>query len=114
MDYISRDEALKALQDARIIVTGMRAGKTVLTEYAYQCKLQFLKTIIDIPGAEVEPVRYGRWITVGKTENGTVIRKCSACETERKGINKSSYCRDCGAKMCLTDEIDGQMSYLEE
>jgi hypothetical protein len=113
MDYISRDEALKALQDARIMVTGMRYGKTVLSEYAYQCKLQYLKTIIDIPGADVTPVRKGRWITVGKTPTGAIIRKCSACETVRKGGVKSRYCRDCGADMSLIDELDGQMSYLE-
>ena len=114
MDYISRDEALKALQGARIMVTGMRAGKTVLTEYAYQCKLQYLKTIIDIPKADVEQARRGRWVTVGYTEAGSIIRKCSYCGIERKSVSKSKYCRDCGARMDLDDILDGQMTYLEE
>lgn len=113
-DYISRDEAMKALQEARIMVMGMRAGKTVLSEYAYQCKLQYLKTLIDIPSADVAPVKRGRWITVGKTSNGTIIRKCSYCETVRNGGVKSKYCRDCGAHMVLTAELDGQMTYMEE
>ena len=113
-DYISRDEALKALQDTRIVVTGMRAGKTILTEYAYQCKLQHLRTIIDIPSADVAPVRKGRWITVGKTPNDVIIRKCSACKTARKGGVKSKYCRDCGAYMVLTDNLDGQLKFLED
>lgn len=113
-DYISREEAMKALQEARIMVTGMRVGKTILSEYAYQCKLQYMKTLIDVPSADVAPVRKGRWITVGKTANGVIIRKCSACETVRKGGVKSNYCRDCGAHMVLTDQIDGQMAYMEE
>lgn len=113
-DYVSREEALKALQEARIMVMGMRAGKTILSEYAYQCKLQYLKTLIDVPSADVAPVRRGRWITVGKTPNGTIIRKCSYCDTVRKGGTKSTYCRDCGAHMVLTAELDGQMTYMEE
>lgn len=113
-EYIKREDALKAMQDTRIVVTGMRVGKTILSEYANQCKTQYLQTINDIPGAEVEPVKRGRWITVGYTKYGSIIRKCSYCGIERKSINKSKYCRDCGAHMCLTDELDDQMSYLEE
>ena len=113
-DYISREEALKALQEAKIMVMGMRNGKTILSEYAYQCKLQYLRTLIDIPSADVAPVKKGRWITVGKTPNGVIIRKCSYCDTVRKGVVKSKYCRDCGAHMVLTAELEGQMTYLEE
>ena len=113
-DYISREEALKALQEAKIMVMGMRNGKTILSEYAYQCKLQYLRTLIDVPSADVAPVRKGRWITVGKTPNGVIIRQCSYCDTVRKGGVKSKYCRDCGAHMVLTAELEGQMTYLEE
>lgn len=100
-DYISRDEALKALQEARIMVMGMRAGKTVLSEYAYQCKLQYLKTIIDIPGADVEPVRHARQELVRTAPNGTRITRCTYCKTERRNAGKSACCRDCGSKFDL-------------
>lgn len=111
-DYISRDEALKAMQDTRIMVTGMRAGKTILSEYAYQCKMQYLKTLIDIPGIDAEPVKHARQEFVRKAPNGTRIMRCSYCNTERRNPGKSVYCRDCGAKFDL-DELDGQMTYLE-
>lgn len=114
MDYISRDEALQALEDARMYVTGMRAGKTILTEYVTQCRQQYINTLNSVPSADVTPVRRGRWVTVGKTPTGVIVRKCSACKTVRKGGVKSRYCRDCGAHMVLTAEVDGQMSYLEE
>lgn len=113
-DYISRDEALKALQEARIIVMGMRAGKVILSEYAYQCKLQYLKTLIDVPSADVELVKHARRELVRTAPNGTRVTRCSYCKTERRNTGKSAYCRDCGARFDLTDELDGQMTYMEE
>lgn len=112
-DYISRDEALKALQEARIMVMGMRTGKTILTEYAYQCKLQYLKTLIDIPSANVETVKHARQELVRTAPNCTRITRCSYCLTERRNAGKSAYCRDCGARFDL-DELEGQLTYMEE
>lgn len=113
-DYISRDESLKALQEARIMVMGMRAGKTILSEYAYQCKLQYLRTLLDIPGADVEPVKHARQELVWTAPNGSRITRCTYCNTERRNAGKSAYCRDCGARFDLTDELDGQMTYMED
>ena len=113
-DYICRDDALKAMQETRIFVTGMRAGKTILSEYAYQCKLQYLKTLIDIPSADAEPVKHARQELVRTAPNGTRITRCTNCKTERRNAGKSAYCRDCGARFDLNNELDGQMSYLEE
>ena len=97
-DYICRDDALKAMQEARIMVMGMRAGKTILSEYAYQCKLQYLKTLIDVASADVEPVKHARRELVRTGKNGTRITRCSYCKTERRNAGKSAYCRDCGAR----------------
>lgn len=102
-DYINRDEALKALQEARIMVMGMRAGKTILSEYAYQCKLQYLKTLIDIPGADVETVKHARQELVRTASNGTRITRCTYCKTERRNAGASAYCRDCGARFDLEE-----------
>ena len=113
-DYISRAEALETLEGARLYIVGMRAGKTILAEYATQCRQQYIDILNRIPSADVAPVKKGKWITVGKTPNGVIIRKCSYCETVRNGGVKSTYCRDCGAHMVLTDELDGQMTYMEE
>ena len=112
-EYISRTEAMRALLESRVIVTGMRCGKTILTEYMNQCRTQYINTLTTIPAANVDIVKHGRWLTIGKTPTGTVIRKCSYCGKERKGGTKSQYCRDCGARMDLP-ELEGQMNYLEE
>ena len=113
-DYISREEALEALEGARLYIVGMRTGKTILAEYATQCRQQYINILNRIPSANVAPVKEGRWITVGKTPNGVIVRKCSYCETVRNGGDKSKYCRDCGAHMVLTAELDGQMTYMGE
>lgn len=102
-DLISRKAAQEALQGARIMVTGMRYGKTILSEYARQCRDSLLSTIDTVEPADAEYVKHGYWMSVGKTEKGTTILMCSCCKTERKGIAKSKYCRDCGARMDLTD-----------
>lgn len=100
-DLISRKEAVEALQGARVRVMGMRIGSTVLAEYAKQCRDAMVDAVANVPAAEAEYVRHGGWIPVGKTDKGAVILRCSYCKTERKGISKSAYCRDCGAKMDL-------------
>lgn len=112
-DYISRDAAMKAMQEARIIISGMRAGKTILSEYAYQCKLQYLKTLIDVPSVEATLVRHARQELVYTAPNGTRVTRCSYCRTPRRNAGVSAYCRDCGARFDLP-ELDNQMTYMEE
>lgn len=102
-DLISRVAAVNALEQARIFVHGMRNGKTLLADYAKQCRELLIDSVRNVDGVDAEYVRHGAWITVGKTKSGAPIRKCSVCKTERKGINKSAYCRDCGAKMDLLE-----------
>lgn len=98
-DLISREKALEALYDARVRVMGMRIGKTILSEYAKQCRDAMINAIKGVPGADAEYIRHGYWIEMGKTEKGSRILKCSCCKTERKGVSKSAYCKDCGCKM---------------
>ena len=112
-EYIKREDAMNALLDTKIMVVGMRAGKTVLSEYANQCRSQYINTLTNVPEVEVEPVKHGRWVTIGYSDSGSIIRQCSHCGIKRKGISKSTYCRDCGARMDLP-ELDGQMSYIKE
>lgn len=102
-DLISRKEALAALCGARIYVAGMRSGKVILTEYAKQCRAAMIESVRAVPAADAEYVKHGSWHVVGHTEKGTPIVRCSVCRKERKGIAKSAYCRDCGAKMDLVE-----------
>jgi hypothetical protein len=106
-DLISRAKALDALHAARVRVMGMRVGKTILSEYARQCRDAMIEAIATVPDEDAEYVRHGFWIPCGKTKKGSSILKCSSCGMIRKGVSKTTYCRDCGAKMDLpmvTDE----------
>lgn len=109
-DLISRAKALDALYAARVRVMGMRVGKTVLSEYAKQCRDAMIEAITAVPDEDAEYIKHGFWIPCGKTEKGSTILRCSACKTERKGVSKSAYCRDCGAKMDLPMVTDEELN----
>lgn len=110
-DLISREIALKAIEETKVYVSGIRFGKIVLKEYASQVRDGYIDILRNIPKADAEFVHHGGWITVGKSEKGSIIRMCSNCGTERTGISKSKYCRDCGALMDLPDMAMDQQSF---
>lgn len=75
-DYIKREDALKAVDD--IVCDADDAERTC-------------DRIIDLPSADVVPVRHGRW----SKEWGNY--KCSLCEALDDFVD--NYCPNCGAKM---------------
>lgn len=111
-DLISRQKAVESLLRANIRVSGLRIGKTILAEYAKQCRDNMIAVIREMPGEEAEHVKHGAWILVGKTKKGSRILKCSYCGKERKGGIKSAYCMDCGAKMDLPHISDAAKEAL--
>ena len=62
--------------------------------------LAVARKIYDIPSADVEPIRRGRWI-----HNGFMEVKCNNCENVFHELEATNYCPNCGAKMDL-DEVD--------
>ena len=111
-DLISREIALKALEEAKVYVSGMRFGKNILKEYTSQVRDGYIDILRNIPKEDAEFVHHGGLITIGKSDKGSIIRKCSYCGTERTGISKSKYCRDCGALMDLPDMAMDQQSFV--
>lgn len=110
-DLISRETALKVLEETKVYVSGMRLGKTILKEYVNQVREGYIDILRNIPKADADFIHHGGWITVGKSEKGSIIRMCSHCGTERTGISKSKYCRDCGALMDLPEMTMDQQSF---
>lgn len=86
-DYISREAAIKALE------------KLNPSEFT----MEIFKAIKEVPAADVEPVRYGRWIN--KKGGFWDVAQCSVCGSScpTAGI-PPRYCQSCGAKMDLEDE----------
>lgn len=90
-DYISREAALTELQNPELFNVSPR----------------FLQILRDLPAADVEPVRYGRWVRP-HWRNSSYCCDCSECGGEamhreyqwnKKGIYP--ICPNCGAKMDL-------------
>lgn len=105
-DLISRKKALEALEEANLSVKGFRFGKTILSEYSKQVREGYVDIVRNVPKEDAEMIKYGEWITVGKTEKGSPIRKCSYCKIEKAGRPKSAYCPDCGARMVWLETYD--------
>ena len=99
-DYISREAALTELQNPELFNVSPR----------------FLQILRDLPTADVEPERNGRWEEcdwVDVDEHGFGTRRtfkaglrCSqcACVFKKKLLWKRNYCPNCGSKMDLEDE----------
>lgn len=92
-DYISREAALTELQNPELFNVSPR----------------FLQILRDLPAADVEPVRHGKWRLVRRMA-ACGEYECSVCgRIETFGcFNKpenNPYCH-CGAKMDLEGEID--------
>lgn len=88
-EYIDRYEAIMAMR------------KTIWSKIEVHPTLdrdEVENVLFDIPSADVEPVRHGRWITKGQDFF------CSVCGEESAynwhGASKfSNYCPTCGARM---------------
>ena len=86
-DYIEREKALKAVED--IVCDADDAERTC-------------DRIIDIPAADVTPIRHGRWRSGACSECGgikpmTRIEDCGLLIWEAP--YKLNYCPNCGARM---------------
>lgn len=100
-EYISRDEALKIFHQCCDNCTNSYNG--VMCRACADAGA--MDILIDMPSADVQPVKYGRWIDV---YTWTMLHEfkssgrgehfwCSECEQGQK--QKSNYCPNCGADM---------------
>ena len=79
-DYIKREDALKVVDD--IVCDADDAERTC-------------DRIIDLPSADVAPVRHGRWEVVDAEEP----RRYGCSECKRLSWSMDNYCGNCGARM---------------
>ena len=104
-DLISRDAALKILNNSRSIRARDGAGGVWIDV------MDAISEIERVPAVEARPVRHGTWEMRRKTLNtdfatltGT-YPTCSLCGHAEFGVGKSTpYCPGCGAKMDGVDK----------
>lgn len=97
-DLISRSTLSEELKSLTVTVTGLRAGKGVLHEYAKQYRDTLLRIIAEQPIIEAVPVVHGRWMPHKRMARSPLVMNysCSVCG---KDGNETNFCPNCGAKM---------------
>ena len=90
-EYIKREDLLELY----------RMDDPVLNENGHVPLPVIRQNIMDIPAADVAPVRHGRWISVPHK----LARVCSVCNRDEPykfadiDADVYDYCPNCGAKM---------------
>ena len=92
-DYNSRQAAIDAVEGLTQIYVGN------LPPMVYRDDA--IKAVMEMPTADVAPVRHGRWKRVGDT-----AWECSACGCI--SCCNGTYCPDCGASMMEGAEDAGR------
>ena len=110
-EYIERERLIGSLED---VIADYRDEHTFSTDFAATVVIDILNNIVKCqPAADVEPVKWGRWI-MGTGENGfqTGYRKCSRCgEIVKYGYSLygvHNFCNYCGAKMNEEEHLPKQ------
>lgn len=108
--YIEREKLTKHCES---MIDKTWNSKLVLVSWTH-AYADFLDDIMNIPAADVAPVRHGRWVwTQGVCEDGYSLN-CSSCgspcpgnyddEDEIYKYHRYPYCPNCGCKMDGGDE----------
>lgn len=103
-EYISRDEALKIFHQCCDNCT--RSYKGVMCRACADADA--MDILIDIPAADVQPVKRGRWVQYNRNGEETYIECTNCCVPSRPrhlqmvtrtGEGLPDYCPNCGADM---------------
>ena len=93
-EYIEREDLLELY----------RMDDPVLNKNGHVPLPVIRQNIMDIPAADVAPVRHGRWVEKEKYTFG-IMYDCSLCENRiLDNGHPWNYCPNCGAKMDLEEE----------
>lgn len=92
-DYIDRQAAIDALAKHE---KSKGHNYTLFVDIVSECA----EIIRDLPSAEVEPVKRGKWIPL---EEEIGLYECSVCGHKILRV-ECNYCPNCGAKMDLEGE----------
>lgn len=109
--YIDANALAEELSSLTMTISGLRAGKGVLSEYMKEYRKSVLRIVDEAPTIEAEPVRNGKWhqyrLSVPKGRGQTYsVYGCNKCRKHEK--KRTAYCPNCGAKM------DGGNDHAEE
>ena len=93
-EYISREEAIKELREVYEQEYPTASGD--FDEYASRDVPNVLR---NIPAADVQPVKHGRWEYIRNVKLSGTIKLCECSICHNKIFGGLSYCGNCGARM---------------
>ena len=88
VEYIKREDLLELY----------RIDDPVLNENGYVPLPVIRQNIMDIPAADVAPVRHGHWETISDRPDSLICSVCK-CGFDMWKHDPHNYCPNCGAKM---------------
>lgn len=92
-EYIEKETLMKRLNDFNEWCKDGRLQGTVFA----------IDVIKDIPAADVQPVKRGRWEYIRNVKLSGTIKLCECSICHNKIFGGLSYCGNCGARMDLKD-----------
>lgn len=106
-DYIDRQAAIDAILHNQEVYSN-NFGNDPIDRYTVAIIDNDAQTIAQLPSAEVEPVKHGRWEPV---TNGRGGFECSICHSYAPSYQDgvewlSPFCPNCGARMDLKEEAE--------
>lgn len=105
-DCISREMAFAVIEEKQkeLCPAGLWGRRFASDEDKYDAWQEILEELEDIPAADVEPVRHGRWVEPSWIYYGAKQYVCDQCKNDeywrKRLLNyKENYCPNCGARM---------------
>lgn len=99
-DYISRDDVL------RKFIEGDGNDDERFTEGYNFAVQEYREKVKNMPIADVQPVKHGKWEYVRNVQLSGTIKLCECNICHNKIFGGLSYCGNCGAKMDIIYEDD--------
>lgn len=100
MRPIDADALKEKLSSLSVVITGLRSGKGVLSEFMEECRKSILRSIDEQATVDPESLRpQGEWCFTN--EEGFFIAECSVCGMVADATRAAvwDYCPNCGAGM---------------
>ena len=101
-EYIEREELINRLEDAKEKLMNNTTMSSLMAVVVNDIYINFIK---EYPTADVVEVRHGHWVS--EYDCGYITPHCSECgetaltkEETSYDYVYSSYCPNCGAKLC--------------
>lgn len=94
-EYISKDKIIQDIEE-EIGISNMALDEDVWFDRGLKTALSYIKKL---PAADVQPVKHGKWLRMGRTRECTICGEPCICNGDWSVL--SAYCPTCGAKMDL-------------